>query len=628
MCGDSHTSTHGAFGALAFGVGTTEVEHILATQTLVTTRSKNMRVQVDGELGVCVTSKDIILHTIGLIGTAGGTGMVIEFAGTTINQLSMESRMSLCNMSIEAGAKAGLIAPDETTCSYLQGRPLAPSSEWHSALAYWATLKSDVGAVFDRIVEIDAKDIVPTVSWGTSPEQVVPITSTVPDPNDFVHEGKGESCRRALQYMGLQPGMRMRDIRIDKAFIGSCTNARIEDIRSAARILNGKRISPNLKIAMAVPGSTTVKRTAEAEGLDIVFKKAGFEWREAGCSMCVGLNADKLMPFERCASTSNRNFEGRQGAGGRTHLMSPAMVAAAAIEGKLADVRSQVQTDVEECFGSTHVDISLGADLETFDSLQEIPATRTSTNVPMESSSRTGFQMVTGFAVPLDLSNVDTDCIMPVQFCKTVSRNGLGEGLFYNLRYDEASKERPEFVLNQARYQGASILLATGLNFGCGSSREHAVWALQDYGFRCILGPSFADIFYNNAFKSGLLLVKIECPAMLERIAAIVRSGRPIKVDLMQQKIFDDDGTDLGEFPIEEHRKYGLLHGLDDLDATMRQVDKISMFEEDRRLKRSWIEDSIRPLWTDKEKASKGAGVEALVEAVSRHASASTKLQW
>jgi 3-isopropylmalate dehydratase len=342
VCGDSHTSTHGAFGALAFGIGTSEVEHVLATQTLGSSKSKNMRVQVDGELAPGVSSKDIVLYIIGQIGTAGGTGHVIEFCGSAIRGLSMEARMSICNMAIEGGARAGMVAPDETTFEYLKGKPLAPkfdSPEWKKAVKYWTSLQTDEGAKFDVDIFIDAKDIEPTVSWGTSPQDVIGITGVVPGPDDFDDENKKKACERALHYMGLTAGTKMTDIEIDKVFIGSCTNARIEDLRIAAHIVKGKKAAPNLKRVMIVPGSGLVKKQAESEGLDKIFEDAGFEWREAGCSMCLGMNPDILSPGERCASTSNRNFEGRQGAGGRTHLMSPAMAAAAALAGKLADVR-------------------------------------------------------------------------------------------------------------------------------------------------------------------------------------------------------------------------------------------------------------------------------------------------
>ncbi|MFN9358792.1 MAG: 3-isopropylmalate dehydratase large subunit [Alphaproteobacteria bacterium] len=339
VCGDSHTATHGAFGALAFGIGTSEVEHVLATQTLQARRSKNMRVTVNGRTGPGVTAKDIILAIIGRIGTAGGTGYVIEYAGEAIRNLSMEGRMTVCNMSIEAGARAGLIAPDETTFAYLKGRPHAPKgAAWEAALHYWKTLKSDDGAKFDVEITLEAADIPPLVTWGTSPENVVPITGRVPDPAAEPDAQRRAAMERMLDYMGLQAGIAMRDVRVDRVFIGSCTNGRIEDFREVASVVKGMRVESNVS-AMIVPGSGLVKEQAESEGLDKIFVEAGFEWREPGCSMCLAMNADKLEPGERCASTSNRNFEGRQGRGGRTHLMSPAMAAAAAIKGHLVDVR-------------------------------------------------------------------------------------------------------------------------------------------------------------------------------------------------------------------------------------------------------------------------------------------------
>jgi len=344
VCGDSHTATHGAFGSLAFGIGTSEVEHVLATQTLMTTRSKNMRVSVDGRLAIGVTAKDLILAIIAKIGTAGGTGYVIEYAGDTVRGLSMEGRMTVCNMSIEAGARAGLIAPDQTTFDYLRGRPRAPKgARWEAAINYWRALKSDEDATFDAEVRLTAGDIAPMVTWGTSPEQALPITGRVPDPAVERDHNKREGMNRALAYMDLKPGTPLREVKIDRAFIGSCTNGRIEDLREAAKIVQhelkkGRKVAPHVG-AMVVPGSGLVKEQAEQEGLDEIFTAAGFEWREAGCSMCLAMNADRLEPGQRCASTSNRNFEGRQGRGGRTHLMSPAMAAAAAIAGRLADVR-------------------------------------------------------------------------------------------------------------------------------------------------------------------------------------------------------------------------------------------------------------------------------------------------
>jgi 3-isopropylmalate/(R)-2-methylmalate dehydratase large subunit len=341
VCGDSHTSTHGAFGCLAHGIGTSEVEHVLATQCLVTRKMKNMRVTVDGPLGRGVTAKDIVLAIIGRIGTAGGTGSTVEFAGSAIRALSMEGRMTVCNMAIEAGARAGLVAVDDATIDYVKGRPFAPSGPtWDAAVAYWRTLKSDPDAKFDREVKLDAREIKPQVTWGTSPEMVVTVDDTVPDPEKEKDSTKREGMERALVYMGLKPRTRITDIKLDKIFIGSCTNSRIEDLRAAAAVVKGRRVASNIRQAMVVPGSGLVKTQAEKEGLDKVFRDAGFEWREPGCSMCLGMNDDRLGSGERCASTSNRNFEGRQGEGGRTHLVSPAMAAAAAIAGHFVDVRA------------------------------------------------------------------------------------------------------------------------------------------------------------------------------------------------------------------------------------------------------------------------------------------------
>jgi 3-isopropylmalate/(R)-2-methylmalate dehydratase large subunit len=339
VCGDSHTATHGAFGALAFGVGTSEVEHVLSTQTLPQQKSKNLLVKIDGKLNKYVTAKDVALAIIAKIGTAGGTGYVIEYGGEVIKNLSMEGRMTICNMTIEAGARSGLIAPDEKTFEYLKNRPFAPKGEeFEKAVSYWKSLISDEDAKYDKIVTLNADNIEPFVTWGTSPEDALPISASIPSPEEF-NESKAIAVKRSLEYMGLNSGTKLQDILVDKVFIGSCTNGRIEDLRAAAKFAQGKKIAKNIKLAMVVPGSGLVKKQAESEGLDKIFKEAGFEWREPGCSMCLAMNADKLDSGERCASTSNRNFEGRQGRGGRTHLVSPEMAAAAAIYGKLTDIR-------------------------------------------------------------------------------------------------------------------------------------------------------------------------------------------------------------------------------------------------------------------------------------------------
>jgi len=340
VCGDSHTATHGAFGALAFGIGTSEVEHVLATQCLIQKKSKSMLVSVEGELGAGITAKDIVLAIIGVLGTAGGTGYVIEFSGNAIRGLTMEGRLTLCNMAIEAGARAGLVAVDDTTIEFLKGLPYAPTGElWTRAEAAWRKLCSDEDAQFDRVVMIDAAEIEPQVTWGTSPEMVLPVGGRIPDPATETDATRADGLRRALEYMGLEPGVPISDIRPDHVFIGSCTNGRIEDLRAAAEVVKGRKVAVGIVQALVVPGSGLVKQQAEAEGLDQIFVEAGFEWREPGCSMCLAMNADRLKPGERCASTSNRNFEGRQGQGGRTHLVSPAMAAAAAVTGHFTDVR-------------------------------------------------------------------------------------------------------------------------------------------------------------------------------------------------------------------------------------------------------------------------------------------------
>lgn len=604
VCGDSHTSTHGAFGSLAFGIGTSEVEHVLATQTLISRRSKNMRIQVDGELPPGVTSKDVVLHIIGVIGTAGGTGAVIEFCGSVIRGLSMEARMSMCNMSIEAGARAGMIAPDEITFEYLKGRPLAPkynSAQWKKAVNYWSSLKSDDDAVYDTTVLLDGKDIIPTISWGTSPQDVAPINGVVPGPDDFEDENRKTSCKRALEYMGLEAGMPLKDVQVDKVFIGSCTNARIEDLRAAAKVVNGKKIASNIKRAMIVPGSGLVKQQAEVEGLDKIFTDAGFEWREAGCSMCLGMNPDILSPQERCASTSNRNFEGRQGAGGRTHLMSPAMAATAAIVGKLADVREHVvaspvlgkaqpKVDVEQ----THEEPESE---EEFDRIMDLPAdnephTNTSVGGASTSTGLPKFHALKGIAAPLDRANVDTDAIIPKQFLKTIKRTGLGSAAFYELRYHPDNTEKPEFILNQGIYRKSNILVVTGPNFGCGSSREHAPWALLDFGIKCIIAPSFADIFFNNTFKNGMLPVVVSDEALLTKIADEARAGRELEIDLPNQQVKDAQGNKLADFEVDGFRKHCLINGLDDIGLTLQLEDKIRTFETKRTLETPWLDGS------------------------------------
>ena len=603
VCGDSHTSTHGAFGSLAFGIGTSEVEHVMATQCLITRRSKNMRIQVDGELEPGVSSKDVVLHAIGKIGTAGGTGAVIEFCGSVIRSLSMEARMSICNMSIEGGARAGMVAPDEITFEYLKGRPLSPkygSEEWDRAVAYWTYLRSDPDAKYDIDVFIDGKDIIPTVTWGTSPEDVVPITGVVPDPETFATENKKAAGRRMLEYMGLTAGTPMQDVVVDKVFIGSCTNSRIEDLRAAAHVVQGKKIASNIKRAMVVPGSGLVKDQAEAEGLDKIFLEAGFEWREAGCSMCLGMNPDILSPKERCASTSNRNFEGRQGAQGRTHLMSPVMAAAAAIVGKLADVRKLTEYTTSphvlarnSPVPNAHVDERVyedDAEKEMIADQPEDSSPHVNTAATHGGAGITKFVTLKGFAAPMEKPNIDTDLIMPKQFLKTIKRTGLGSAVFYERRFKTDGTEDPDFVLNKEPYRHARILVCTGENFGCGSSREHAPWGLNDFGIKAIIAPSFGDIFRNNSFKNGMLPIIIPNKDDLEKIHAEAVAGRQIEVDLPNQLIKNAAGDAICGFDIGEFQKHCLVNGLDDIGLTMQLDDKIHEFEAKISQERPWID--------------------------------------
>ncbi|KAJ7098374.1 aconitase [Mycena epipterygia] len=592
VCGDSHTSTHGAFGALAFGIGTSEVEHVLATQTILQKKSKNMRIAVDGELLEGVNSKDVILHIIGVIGAAGGNGCVIEYSGSVIRGFSMEARMSICNMSIEAGSRAGMIAPDEVTFAYLKNRPLAPKGEiWDRAEAYWRTLTSDEGAKFDIEVNIAASDIIPSVTWGTSPQDVVPITGSVPDPASFSNPDRRRAAERSLEYMDLIPGTPMEDIKVDNVFIGSCTNGRIEDLRSAANIVLAA--GPNATVApgvyaLVVPGSSLVKRQAEAEGLDVVFKRTGFEWREAGCSMCLGMNEDQLLPGKRCASTSNRNFEGRQGAGGRTHLMSPAMAAAAAIRGKLTDARQFHYTPSKS---TVDLDILLSARVEADPA--PTPVLEVAPNkMATEPSSRAGagkvFRVLKGIAAPMYIENMDTDMILPKQYLKTIVRTGLASGLFYNLRNDVNTGAALDFILDRPPYNRAAIIVSTGKNFGCGSSREHAAWSLDDFGIRCVIAPSFGEIFRNNCLQNCLLPIELsveECRAL----AADAEAGTELVVDLERQEITRGDYPPIN-FTTDPFRRTCLLNGFDDIATTMQNISAIAAFEQRRSEMWPWLD--------------------------------------
>lgn len=608
VCGDSHTSTHGALGGLAFGIGTSEVEHVLATQTILQKRAKNMRIQVDGELGPGVTSKDIILHVIGIIGTAGGTGSVIEFCGSTIRALSMEARMSICNMSIEAGARAGLIAPDEITYEYIKGRPLAPKGkQWDDAVAHWKTLPSDEGAVYDVVVKVDAKDIPPTITWGTSPQDTVAITGSVPDPKDAPSADRASSIARSLEYMGLTAGEPMEKIKLDKVFIGSCTNARIEDLREAAKILHGRKIASHI-YAMLVPGSGLVKKQAEAEGLDKIFTAAGFDWREAGCSMCLGMNPDQLSPGERCASTSNRNFEGRQGAGGRTHLMSPAMAAACAVTGYLTDVRKlaagssvgyeadkpgfEIQiTDSKSYLGGDmglqkapeNAEAAQAAETDE-DTIRDVPASTTAT----AGGGMTKFTTLKGIAAPLDRANIDTDLIIPKQFLKTIKRTGLGTAFMWPMRYDTKTGEPlPDFVLNKAPWNQAKIIVSRD-NWGCGSSREHAAWAMLDFGIRAVIVPSIADIHATNVSKNGIVAAILK-PEEIDQVMQAAKAGEEVSVSLEDMTVRLQNGASFS-FDMNSFTRHCLREGLDDIDLTLAKQDQITTFEERRSKETPWLD--------------------------------------
>jgi len=605
VCGDSHTATHGAFGALAFGIGTSEVEHVLATSTLQQQKMKNFLIRVDGALPVGVTAKDVILHVCGLIGTAGGTGYTIEFAGEAIRSLSMEGRMSICNMAIEAGARAGLIAPDDVTFDYLRGRPMVPApetGEWEAAVAYWRSLASDADAAYDRTVVIDAASIAPTVTWGTSPEDTAPISGRVPTLDQIDDPTLRSKAERALAYMGLleRQGEPLEAIPVDKVFIGSCTNGRIEDLRAVAAVAKGRKVAPHVH-AMVVPGSGVVREQAVEEGLDLTLLEAGFDFRQPGCSMCLAMNSDKLGSGERCASTSNRNFEGRQGAGGRTHLMSPIMAAAAAITGRLADVRALQLPE-----GAMQVLTVAGESSATQREMWSAATQSAGPIIREEGDSGGGggggggmprFTVVRGAAAPLNIPNVDTDLIIPKEFLKTIKRTGLGFAAFAEMRYHnpvevatmgpEIARPNEDFVLNQPRYQDACILVA-GPNFGCGSSREHAPWSISGMGIRCIIAPSFADIFYNNCFKNGMLPIVLPPPQVAD-LMADAEAGLPLEVNLQAQKVVRDDGSAI-DFEVDPFRKDCLLNGLDHIGLTLQKMDTIRDFEAKRSAAAPWLD--------------------------------------
>jgi 3-isopropylmalate/(R)-2-methylmalate dehydratase large subunit len=486
VCGDSHTATHGAFGALAHGIGTSEVEHVLATQTLIQKKSKNMKVEITGSLRPGVTAKDITLSVIGATGTAGGTGYVIEYCGQAIRAVDGRPHDRLQHGDRRRRPRG----PDRAGRKDLRLCHGPPARAQRRQVGGRAGLVEDAlhrrRRAFRQGRDHPGEDIAPVVTWGTSPEDVLPITGTVPAPEDFTG-GKVEAAQRSLDYMGLTPGMKLTDIKIDTVFIGSCTNGRIEDLRAAAAILKGKKIAPGVR-AMVVPGSGLVRAQAEEEGLAQIFIDAGFEWRLAGCSMCLAMNPDQLAPGERCAATSNRNFEGRQGRGGRTHLMSPAMAAAAAVTGHLTDVREMMAKP---------------PDLHLFP-VSSAPGDQPQGPGQIRRTTMDKFTTLTGIAAPMPLVNIDTDMIIPKQFLKTIQRSGPGQEPVRRDALHPDGQEIPDFVLNQPAYRNAQILVA-GDNFGCGSSREHAPWALLDFGIRCVISTSFADIFFNNCFKNGIL---------------------------------------------------------------------------------------------------------------------------
>lgn len=566
-----------------------------------------MLIRVDGELGDGVTSKDIILHIIGVIGTGGGTGYTIEFGGDAIERLSMEARMSISNMAIEAGARAGLIAPDETTFEYLKNRPMAPSGDqWEKAVEYWKSLRTDEGAVYDKTVLINAADISPTITWGTSPQDVAPVTGTVPMIAAEGHDAARQAAiKRSLEYIGLEEGQKLEGVPIEKVFIGSCTNGRIEDLRNAAAIAVGRKVANGVH-AMVVPGSGLVKKQAEEEGLDKIFIEAGFDWREPGCSMCLAMNADKLKPKERCASTSNRNFEGRQGNGGRTHLMSPAMAAAAAVSGAIADVRkfpylgdasSDPRTKAKQSrVFTTKRNVSPGAVIAP---PAPYLATQKQTTTDETAEGLPKFEVLKGVAAPLDIQNIDTDMIIPKEFLKTIQRSGLGFAAFAELRYEnpqdvatigeEVAKPRADFVLNKSGYKGVTKILIAGDNFGCGSSREHAPWSINDMGIRCIISTSFADIFYNNCFNNGMLPITLgrsDVETLLEDSAT---PGTELTIDLINQKVIRPNGQEI-MFDIDPFKKDCLVKGLDKIGLTLEKTDKIATFEAMRSNLYPWLD--------------------------------------
>ncbi len=550
VCGDSHTSTHGAFGAMAFGIGTSEVEHVMATQTLPLTPFKTMAITVEGELRPGVTAKDIILAVIAKIGTGGGQGYVLEYRGSAIRALSMEGRMTICNMSIEAGARAGMVAPDQTTYDYLKGRPHAPQgADWDAALAYWETLATDDDAVFDAEVYLDANELEPFVTWGTNPGQGVSLSGSVPDPAGYADPNDRAAAERALEYMDLAAGTPMKDIRVDAVFMGSCTNSRIEDLRAFASVIKGQKKADHVRV-MVVPGSARVRIEAEAEGIDKIVEEFGAEWRFAGCSMCLGMNPDQLAPGERCASTSNRNFEGRQGKGGRTHLVSPLVAAATAIRGTLSspwDLAKREQEQEVSAYGQDH---SVHRHRRPADAVERRHRSDHPGRVPQAGHE----DRIRRRALP---------------------RVAQGPGV-------RAQRPRVRGTSHPRAAPAGTVptqkILFAGPDFGTGSSREHAVWALRDYGFNAVISTRFGDIFRGNSGKQGLLTGTVKEQELEAFWAAITaQPGISATVDLVARTVAIGDLV--ARFEIDDYTRWRLLEGLDDIGLTLRDEARITEFE-------------------------------------------------
>ena len=545
VCGDSHTSTHGALGAVAFGIGTSEVEMVLASQCVLQQKPKTMRIRIEGVLEACVTAKDVALYVISKITTTGATGYFVEYAGQVVRSLSMEGRMTLCNMSIEMGARGGMIAPDETTIAYVEGREYAPTGRaWEEATTYWRTLYSDEDAVFEREVCFNAEDIEPMITYGTNPGMGMAITHAVPVA-DTIPEAGRRTYKKALAYMGFREGESLVGKHVDYVFLGSCTNGRIEDFRLFASIVQGRQKAPGVT-AWLVPGSWSVEAQIRAEGLDKILEEAGFELRQPGCSACLAMNDDKIPSGKYVVSTSNRNFEGRQGIGARTILASPLVAAHAATTGK-------------------------------------IEAPPQPSPIGREKERKTNSLQLEGVGgaftcVPLPLEDVDTDQIVPARFLKAVTKEGFGDYLFYDWRYDKDGKPIPSFVLNDPRYSGQ--LLVVGRNFGCGSSREHAAWAIAGYGFRVVVSSFFADIHKQNELKNGILPVVVSEAFLKELFASIEENPKTeVKVDLPKQTITNLATNNSEHFEINSYQKYCLLNGLDDIDFLLSNKSLIEDYE-------------------------------------------------